>query len=284
MKQFEVLEWASLFLQQHNRERNVAEILLQHFLGVDRSKFYTMMRETVPEHILQSFQQAIQEHAETGIPVQHIIGYEMFYGRKFAVNEQVLIPRPETEELVDYVIQNIQHDTSKETKTIVDIGTGSGVIAITLALQLQNVRVYGTDISAEALRVAKQNGKQLEATIQFRQGDFLKPLMDEGIKVDWVISNPPYIAWEEEMTLQDTVKNFDPSLALFAKENGLYAYQQIIRDLPHVLNHGGKVAFEIGETQGEAVQSLLKQTLSTSTITIKQDINQKDRMVIAHLP
>ncbi|SEP72695.1 release factor glutamine methyltransferase [Virgibacillus subterraneus] len=276
-KQHEVLQWASLFLKKHNREEKAADLLLQHFLQVSRSDFFTMMRDPVPEKITAQFQDAIKVHAETGIPIQHIIGYEEFYSRQFSVNEHTLIPRPETEELVQQVIQT----TPNEPLTIVDIGTGSGIIAVTLALELPRATVYATDISQDALSVARQNAKQLGADVTFLQGDFLTPLI--GKKIDVIVSNPPYIAHQDKAGLVDTVKKFDPELALFADENGLASYRQIIEDLPHVINGHADIFFEIGDRQGEAVRALLSEQFPTSNVQIIKDINKKDRIIQAHL-
>ncbi|MFB4169829.1 peptide chain release factor N(5)-glutamine methyltransferase [Virgibacillus sp. JSM 102003] len=274
-KQHEVLQWASLFLKKHNREPRVAELLLQHFLVVSRSEFFTMMRDPVPKKVEAQFQDAIEKHAETGVPIQHIIGHEEFYGRKFRVNEYTLIPRPETEELVQQVIQT----SVNESCTIVDIGTGSGVIAVTLALELPKATVYATDISEDALIVANQNAKQLGAKVTFLQGDFLEPFIGE--KADIIVSNPPYIAPQDKANLTDTVEKFDPELALFADENGLAAYRQIIANIPCVINDSAAVFFEIGDGQGEAVRDLLTEQFPTSNVQVMKDINKKDRIIQA---
>ncbi len=281
MKQYEVLQRASLFLEQHNRETNVAALLLQHYLHVSRSEFFMKMRDPVPDAVVQQFQDAVKAHAETGVPIQHIIGHEIFYGRTFHVNEHVLIPRPETEELVHHVIKQVKHDN--QPLTIVDIGTGSGIIACTLALELKNCTVYATDISEKALTVAKNNANQLGANVTFLQGDFLQPLIDKQIKADIVISNPPYIPRSEESTLSDTVKLYDPELALFAEENGLAAYREIITKLPHTITDHAYAAFEIGYQQGASVTAFLENQFPESTVNVIQDINGKDRIVAAEI-
>lgn len=278
-KQYEVLNGASIYLEKHNREPRVAEILLQHYLNVSRSKFYTMMQDPISEITLERFNAAIHDHAKAGTPVQHLMGYEMFYGRKFIVDKNVLIPRPETEELVQHVIQTV----GEKPITIVDVGTGSGVIAITIALELKHVTVYATDISRAALSVAGHNAEQLKANITFLEGDFLQPFIDENIKADVIVSNPPYIARAEEAFLSDTVRNFDPELALFADENGLAAYSKIIEQSQQATRPNSIMAFEIGYTQGEAVTSLLKSAFPASEVKTIQDINKKDRIVTAKL-
>lgn len=278
-KLYEVLNWASLFLEQHNREVRVAELLLQHHLNISRTQFYAQMREEIPENIVERFRADVEKHAKTGIPIQHLTGYEIFYGRKFLVNNHVLIPRPETEELVLHVVNQAPKD---EPITIVDIGTGSGIIAITLALELANATVYAIDISENALDVARKNADVLQADVTFLHGNFLEPLVNLELKADIVVSNPPYISEGEREQLSDTVINHDPELALFADDNGLAAYKQITKMLPVSVKRGGVVAFEIGHLQGKTVMSLIQETFPNASVKVIQDINGKNRIVFAN--
>ena len=281
-KQYEVLRWASLFLEKNNRESRVAELLLQHHLGVSRAVFFANMQEDIPDDIYEAFKADIEKHAETGVPLQHLTGYEYFYGRRFTVDEHVLIPRPETEELVQHVIRH-GVDFRKKPLRIVDVGTGSGVIAITLKLERSDAEVFATDISAEALQVAKKNAAAWNADVAFLQGNFLEPLIEREMVVDILVSNPPYIAEKERNVLSDTVKNFDPELALFVGDDGLSAYKEIIRQAKRGVRPGGLVAFEIGHEQGNAVKKLLMETFPYSDVDILQDINKKDRIVTAKI-
>lgn len=282
LKQYEVLKWASLFLEENNREARVAELLLQHHLGFTRSAFFANMRETIPSEVYQAFQTDLEKHANTGIPLQHLTGYEEFYGRRFQVNESVLIPRPETEELVQHTIRAV---TSRENQKvrIVDAGTGSGIIAITLALELPEAEVIATDISPEALQVAQTNAARLRATITLMEGDFLQPLTDEQLPVDILVSNPPYIAETEREELHDTVKNFDPELALFAADDGLAAYKKMMKQATTLMNRNSLIAFEIGHMQGEAVKQLVEESFPGSNAEIVQDINGKNRIIMAKI-
>lgn len=280
-KQFEVLKWASLFLEQNKCETQIAEILLQHHLQLSRTSFIFNMREDVPEKIIKQFKADIERHVVTGIPVQHLLGYETFFGRDFIVNEHVLIPRPETEELIMHVLKLTEN--VKYPLTIADIGTGSGIIAVTLALEISHAEVFATDISKEALKIAKQNANQLDAKLTFFQGDFIQPLLEEDKKVDFLVSNPPYIAWEEEANLSRTVKNFDPELALFADDNGLASYKQIMRQAPYVLKENAQIIFEIGYTQGEVISDLIRSTFPQSKVEVITDINGNDRIVSAQI-
>src|SRR5690625_2331764 len=221
MKQFEVLEWAFSFLKKYHREPRVAEILLQHLTKQRNPEFYMTMHERLDETIKNEFIKQVKRHAELGMPIQHIMGVAHFYGREFIVNEDVLIPRFETEELVQHTIEGIKQIQTKEPLVIADIGTGSGVIAITLALELENVIIYATDISERALQVANQNASRHDVDVTFLHGDFLQPLIKKEIKPNIIISNPPYIAENERYLLTDTVEKFDPHLALFAENDGL---------------------------------------------------------------
>lgn len=282
IKQYEVLKRASLFLEENDREPRFAELLLQHHLGLSRSAFYLNMREPIPEEVYQAFQADLEKHVNTGVPLQHLTGYEEFYGRRFQVNESVLIPRPETEELVQQTIAAVTLKENQKVR-IVDVGTGSGIIAITLALELPEAEVFATDISEAALQVARANAKRLEAHVTFLQGDFLEPLIERQLPVDILVSNPPYIAETEREELQDTVKNFDPDLALFAADEGLAAYKKIVKQAAKLINRYGWIAFEIGHMQGEAVKQLVVESFPDSNVEIIQDINGKDRIVLTKI-
>lgn len=275
----EVLRRASLFLEANNREPRIAELLLLHHLRIDKGQLLMRLRDTIPEKTYQAFQADVAHHIKTGIPVQHLTGYDYFYGREFDVNQDVLIPRPETEELVLATLAKIKE--KQRPLTVVDIGTGSGVIAITLKLEDPSLDLHAIDISTAALKIAEQNAKKLGASVSFEQGDFLSAWADQGKTADVIISNPPYIPWDEQASLADTVRNFDPSLALFADANGLYAYQQIIQQAKHVLSTCGLLAFEIGYQQANAVKAVIQVAFPDASVEVHKDINGKDRMIFA---
>ncbi|GGM32758.1 release factor glutamine methyltransferase [Paraliobacillus quinghaiensis] len=277
----EVLHRASLFLEEHNREPRVAELLLLHHLQFTKTQLLMAMKEKIPSKVNEAYQQDIHKHVDTGIPIQHLTGYEDFYGRTFHVSQDVLIPRPETEELVVGVLDRIKN--IPRPLKVVDIGTGSGIIAITLKLEDPSLTVEASDISTEALQIARKNAATLNAEVTFKQSDFLQKWLEESESVDVIISNPPYIAWEEKETLADTVKNFDPSLALFAESDGLAAYQQIIVQAKKMLSPCGLLAFEIGYQQAEQVKQLILTQFPNSKVEICQDINGRDRMVFAKM-
>lgn len=276
----EARRWASLFLQEHNRETRVADLLLEHFLDWTSSQIFAFDEESFPVEVREPFIKAVKDHAETGVPVQHLIGYSHFYGREFHVNKHVLIPRPETEELVLGVLDYVRTTKSKKPN-IVDLGTGSGVIAITLKAELSESNVTAVDLSEEALHVAEKNAKEHNTVVDFIKGDFLEPLLDRSI--DIVVSNPPYIAYSEKEMMNDTVLNFDPNMALFAEEDGLAAYKAIVQQLSNRKQQPKCIAFEIGYQQGAAVSRIIQEYLSGYTCEVRKDINQKDRMVFAYL-
>jgi release factor glutamine methyltransferase len=281
MKIYEALRWASSFLTAHELEQPIAEILLKHLLDIDRAKLFAMLQDELPVHVEQAYKDALEKVAE-GIPVQHITGVEDFYGRKFVVNNNVLIPRPETEELVHGLLQRINHVfANRDSISVVDIGTGSGAIAITLALEHPKLTVATVDISAAAIEVAKANASNLDANVQFLEGDLLQPLIDEKTKVDVVVSNPPYISEADFQVLAKNVRDHEPTLALVGGISGYELYEKLIAQIPSVLNETGIIAFEVGVGQSKQVESLIKIQFPNATTEIVFDINGKDRMVFA---
>ena len=213
---------------------------------------------------------------ENGEPVQYIVGNVDFYGYILNVNKDVLIPRRETEELVEEVIKRSKLFNNP---TIIDIGTGSGAIAISLSKEL-NCHVYASDISNKALMVAKENAIKNNANITFLQGDMLKPFIDNKIKVDIIVSNPPYIKENEE--IEDIVKNNEPNLALYAKNNGLEFYESILKDANRVLKEKYLIAFEIGKTQGDDIKLLAHKYLGNVKVEIKKDLSLNDRFIFVY--
>lgn len=213
---------------------------------------------------------------ENGEPVQYIVGNVDFYGYILDVNKNVLIPRRETEELVEEVIK--RSGTFKEP-TIIDVGTGSGAIAISLSKEL-NTHLYASDISGAALDVAKQNSNKNSADVTFLKGNMLKPYIDNNIKVDIIVSNPPYI--KEDEKIEDIVKNNEPHIALYAKNNGFEFYESILKDAKQILNDKFLIAFEIGYAQGLAITELAKKYLGNVKVEIKKDLSLKNRMLFVY--
>lgn len=277
----EALQEAKGFLQTNGREEGVAELLLMFHLGCNKTELLMNLREPMDAVLYSAFKKDIEEHAKTGIPLQHLTGEEEFLGRRYYVNRDVLIPRPETEELVLGVEELIHKHLPGQDLTIADIGTGSGIIATSLKLAFPQANVIATDISERALLVAKSNSRTLGADLTLKHGSYLEPLGHLDTRVNVLVSNPPYIDEADKEHMADTVKNFDPSLALFADENGLAAYKAIISGLPEVLALPAIVAFEIGWQQGAQVRDLLLSKFPKAEVEVRQDINGKDRMVFA---
>jgi len=208
-----------------------------------------------------------------GIPVQYIVGNVDFYGNIIEVNSNVLIPRFETEELVYRTIKRLKNKTDLD---IVDIGTGSGCIAITLAKELC-CNVDAVDISNDALEVAKRNAKNNNVHINFYLGNMLEPL---DKKYDCIISNPPYIAYDEE--IMDIVKKNEPSIALYANNDGLEYYEIILSNCKNYLKNNALISFEIGHTQGKKIENLAHKYLNCK-VAIEKDLQGKDRFVFIEL-
>ena len=207
-----------------------------------------------------------------GIPVQYIVGNVDFYGYNFKVNENVLIPRFETEELVEKTIKYINKYFNKKVD-ILDLGTGSGCIAITLKKEL-DCNVDAVDISPKALEIAKLNAKNNNVDITFYEGDMLSPI---NKKYDVIIPNPPYIAYNEE--IMEIVKNNEPHTALYAEDNGLKYYKDIISNANKYLKEKSIIAFEIGEKQGKLILEYAKKYFKDSIITVEKDMQNRDRFV-----
>ena len=207
-----------------------------------------------------------------GEPVQYIVGNVDFYNSNLLVNKNVLIPRFETEELVDETIKKSK-EFFKDKINILDIGTGSGAIAISLKKELDS-NITATDISKEALEVAKENAKRNNVDITFINTDIYKGIDN---KFDVVISNPPYISYDEE--IEEIVKNNEPNLALYADNNGLYYYDEILKNIKSILKDKYLICFEIGEKQYQNIKEYKDKYLPESRIEIKKDMEGRDRMV-----
>ncbi|MGG0286823.1 peptide chain release factor N(5)-glutamine methyltransferase [Peribacillus butanolivorans] len=283
MKVFEVLKWASSFLKENDRDANAGEILLQHYLKQTRSQLLANLHYELSKEELEQFKSAVELHVD-GTPVQYITGSEEFYGRTFLVNEEVLIPRPETEELIYYTLRKLPNIFTKGQKlSLADIGTGSGAIAITMKLEETDLLVTATDIADPSLEVARKNAKLLGAEVQFVQGDLLQPFIKQNNQVDILLSNPPYIPNDDQKSMSVVVTDHEPHRALFAGVDGLDFYRRFMEQLPLVMKVPGLIGFEVGAGQGQAVADLLKRTFPAAEVSIENDINKKDRMVFAVL-
>ena len=215
-------------------------------------------------------------------PLNYVLGYSYFYGYKMFVNKDVLIPRFETEELVGLILAKIDSECiNKDNLVLADVGTGSGAIAIALKKEETSLDVYASDISKEALEVAKKNATYNKASINFLEGSMLEPLIERKLKLDILVSNPPYIKNDE--ILDNSVKDYEPHVALFGGDDGLKFYRLIFKDVNKVMKKDGMLFFEMGYDQKDNLVSLAKEYFKDAYIEVFKDINKKDRMLFIKL-
>lgn len=210
-------------------------------------------------------------------PMNYVLGYSYFYGYKFIVNKDVLIPRPETEELVCLILSKYDEYFKGQKVNVCDVGTGSGAIAISLCREEPNINMYASDISVQAVEVAKQNAKNNEANVNFMCGSMLDPYIENNIKVDILVSNPPYIKQDE--VLEVSVVDYEPHVALFGGQDGLKFYREIFENAHKILNDNGMLFFEIGYDQKQNLTDLANKYFENAHIEVFKDINGKDRML-----
>ncbi len=269
------LKEANKILRKNNKESSAAKLLLLHFSNLSPTDLYIMYEKEMSKDKYNEFIEAIKLYAEKNIPVQHIMGFVYFYGYKFIVNDKVLIPRFETEELVANVL--ILYDKYFENKNIklLDVGTGSGCLAITLQLEEPNhIKVFATDISEEALEVAKQNADNLNASVTFLKGNMLEPI--RGDKFDILVSNPPYIPEREEV--DDIIIDNEPHVALFGGEDGLKFYREILSNALDILNSQSIIAFEHGYDKAKDLKQIVLKYFPNAFVYTMKDMQNKDRM------
>jgi len=264
--------WASQLTDYDRQEaESLVSWLLEHHIGWRRTDILNEADEsTFPSMIYEDF-----ERLKTGEPIQYIFGKGPFYGREFFVSPATLIPRNETEELVHLIIKENRQPGLK----ILDIGTGTGCIPISLALEMNNPKVFGEDISEEALLIARKNAEELGAEVFFSKCDILTE-MPNVAELDILVSNPPYIPEQEKPEMHKNVLDFEPQLALFVpNDDPLIFYRRIAEIGKQLLKPGGKLYFEINEKYGNDVASLMKD-LGYSEVRVLKDLNEKDRMAV----
>ncbi|QES90785.1 peptide chain release factor N(5)-glutamine methyltransferase [Rhizosphaericola mali] len=263
-------------IYDRRESEQITQLVLEKLTGWDRIKFSLFKNDVLSDRqmtILDKWRQELLYNR----PVQYVIGEAWFVHYPFYVNENVLIPRPETEELVDWVY----NDFKEQQVSILDIGTGSGCIAISLKKLLPKDHVFGLDISDKALNVAMKNAINLDADVQFLQRNILEFNVLENEKWDIIVSNPPYIRPSEQLEMRGNVLDFEPHLALFIEENDpLLFYRKIAALGTKHLYKNGTLYFEINEIFGQDVVSLL-QDLGYTNVELKKDLQGKDRMTKA---
>ena len=283
----DLLEWTTGYFQQHGipNPRLDAEVLLAHLLKKTRLQLYLHFEMPVFQEHLTPFRELIKKRiAHT--PVSYLTNHKEFMSLDFYVDERVLIPRPETEQLVETVLTA----ETENFQRLLELGTGSGVIATSLAVQQAEWEIVATDISEPALAVARKNAEihACTARIKFLAGDLFEPVAaicaNADAQFDWIVCNPPYIKNTERDTLRPDVRDHEPEIALFAGDDGLDIIRRLIAEAPKYLAPMGKLILEIGATQANTVRTLLAAESAYATYKLFKDYAGKERIVLASVP
>ena len=273
----EVLNRASSFLEKHGKEGYaILYVFLARKKWTKTDWLLHMKDKITPEEYDQL--QSDLEQLLNDYPPQYLLGYEEFYGRSFQVNSETLIPRPETEELVEWCLQNTVKQ-KEEALQVVDVGTGTGAIATTLKLERPAWQLSAVDISKNALEVAKMNSRLLEAEVKFYLGNTLEPIKHP---VDLLVANPPYISQDEWPLMDISVRRYEPAIALFAENDGLAIYQKIAEQAQKKLSKQGKIFLEIGFNQGRKVEEIFQTRFPQKTVQRKKDLSGNERILLVY--
>ncbi len=260
----ELLQWSTNILKDHQIEnpRLNAELLLAHSLNLSREELYVHLRRNLTEMEKEALERLIQRRI-SGEPLQYILGHQEFWSIDFKVDPRVLIPRPETELLVEQSLSILSEKTFEQNPCVLEIGTGSGAIAIALAKEVGHIFFVATDVSRDALLLAKENAQTagVQHQIEFVNGDLFGPLRPSRDKkpFDLILSNPPYIVRNKISTLAKEVKDHEPTIALNGGEDGLAFYRRIIAEAPGYLKAGGWLLLEVALGQGSDVSDLMEE-------------------------
>ena len=265
---------ACLLLRRQDKEESLAKFLLMYMLDETSEQFSNKLSEELSVEQENRYFYLINKNINEDTPLSHLVGFDYFYDRKFKVTKDVLSPRMETEELIYKVLEYIKK-SKKDSFKILDLCTGSGIIAITLKKEIveKYTEIVASDISEKALSIAIENANNNNANITFIKSDLFDNISG---KFDLIISNPPYISYKDKITIKDSVLNYDPHLALFAEEDGIYFYRKIIENAVHYLSKDGVIFFEIGYDQKEKIFELGKN--NNFITTVYKDINDRDRI------
>ncbi len=258
-----------------------AELLMRHSLGRDRAWLLAHLREEFPEPVMRRFQYLIARRSRRE-PAQYLIGTQEFWGLEFVVTPDVLIPRPETELVVEEALKALQ---GAKAPLVIDLCTGSGCIAAAVAHGAPGARVFGTDRSDKALALARENARRIGVSdlIRFLEGDLFGPLAELNLKgrVDAITANPPYISSGDMAGLQPEVRDFEPALALDAGPRGTEIAVRIIADAPAFLKPGGVLAMEMGMGQGPALREAATRTEAYDSLSVLPDLAGIERVIVA---
>lgn len=263
----DLIDYGNMYIHKDH-----VKIIIGDVLGYNPLELYNHLDEYVDNEKEEKIKKVIKAIKDNK-PIQYALGHTNFYGYNFIVNENVLIPRFETEELVENTIKYIDKYFNKKAK-IIDLGCGSGIIGITLKKERENCDVTLLDISKEALEVAEKNKEALNSDVNIINGDMLDNIDDT---FDIIISNPPYL--KEDDDIDPLVRENEPSLALFSKDDGLYYYKKILKQALNHVNDKYLIAFEIGNNQKEQIIDMIHEYLSNVDIICKKDLQGRDRMI-----
>lgn len=284
----QTLKWVSKLFKSVgiiNPERET-ELLLNYFLKMNRSEIYLNSDRVLKYKEKRQLENMIQERIKK-IPLQYITKHQEFMGMDFLVEKGVLIPRPETEILIEKVIEKIKNRESSYYMKIVDLGTGTGIIAISIAKFIKDITIYATDISKKSLQVALKNAQKhnCENKIIFLQGDLFEPFLGkiEKNSFDVIISNPPYINSDDFKLLPSEIKNNEPKIALYGGVDGIDYYRKIVKESPKFLKRYGFIALEVGLNQAKIIKEMiLKENNYRKNVEIFKDYSGIERVVIAY--
>lgn len=281
----ELLKWGCEALNEieYSNPQQETRLILSQLLGVDRSYLYAHGGQEVSLEDQDKFIQII-ERRKSGEPLQYILGTQEFMGIDFKVGKGVLIPRGDTELLVDKIIRFIDEELKDQAYRMLDIGVGSGAIALSTAYHRPGGEILGVDISKEALMIAEENRRNLGLdNVRFIESDLFSSIGDEYLEsFNIIASNPPYIPDAEKETLQKEVRMHEPGIALFGGEDGLDYYRKITAEAKKYLVDGGMLIYEIGVRQGTDVAEIMKKN-GFSAVTISMDLENRDRIVAGRL-
>jgi release factor glutamine methyltransferase len=282
-----ILDKAAGYLKERGgfpHPRLDVELLLAHLLKTTRMELYLRFDQPLHEEEVAGFRSLIQRRARHE-PIQYITGVQEFWSLEFSVDPRVLIPRPESELLVETALSLIRTRTcsSDQPPTLLDLGTGSGALAVSLAKELKHAMIWATDQSTAALEVAMLNAEKhgVADRIQFRSGDLWIPIHGEKIVFDVIVSNPPYVATEDYDALPSEVRDYEPRLALDGHEKGLRAIREIIMCAPPHLSPGAWLLVEMAPEQTEEALALIAQTGQYASSDRKKDYTRRFRVVLA---
>ncbi|GBG94001.1 N5-glutamine S-adenosyl-L-methionine-dependent methyltransferase [Ligilactobacillus salitolerans] len=269
---FEAQKWAFSYVKKYRLEKAAVDLLLCGEMGYSTTELLVHLRDEMPVEHWQNFRTNVELYCQ-GWPPQYLLGQASFYGMRLKVTPDVLIPRTETEELVDWILE----DNGQRAQKVADIGTGSGAIGLALKSERPEWQVTLTDISDKALSVAQTNAELLHLPVEFCQGDMLAPLPDNNY--DIIVCNPPYIARTEAPVMDQSVIEHEPHLALFAAEKGLAMYRKLSENILSYVHPGAKLYLEIGYHQGASVTGIFEHKFPSAEVTLKTDMYDNERMV-----